>query len=97
MNRIDQAIREALLESYLYLESCGEMTIPDRETYNRKFEKIQKKCQWFRREEVRKKGFFWQEIDHAYPLEPHKELFWIYLENYFWTIQMNELQKMRAE
>ena len=39
MNRIDQAIREALLESYLYLESCGEMAILDRETYNRKFEK----------------------------------------------------------
>jgi hypothetical protein len=97
MNRIDQAIRESLLESYIYLESCGEMSILNREVFIQKLVRNKSLHLWFRYEEVRKNGYRWQENNWAYDMEPKKELYLIHLDSYVKAIQMQEIQISRAE
>ena len=61
MNSIDQAIRESLLESYIYLESCGEMSILNREVFIQKLMRNKSLHLWFQYDGVRNIGYRWQE------------------------------------
>ena len=97
MRRIDQAIRESLLESFFYREACGQEIIPDRDTLSRKSMRKKSIRSWFQYGTLTETGFHWQENDPGYLIEPHKELYLIFLESYFKALQMQEIQKMRAE
>ena len=97
MNSIDQAIRESLLESLLYRESCGEMILPDPKVLNRIY-KMDKAHRYRNRPEITGwRTVRFGEYLPAYLLDSKKVLFWIDLNSYLNTIQMQEIQKMRAE
>ena len=64
---------------------------------NKKISKQKAISSWIQYGTLKGLGFHWQENDPGYLLEPHKELYWIFLEYYFKALRMQEIQKMRAE
>lgn len=97
MDRIEQAIRESLLESYLYRESTGDALL----TEHRIIWKVCKRRRRFtivrRRIEDGSRFFRANCTDPAQQIAEDNTFRKMGLEEYMQTVLQNELQKMRTE
>ena len=97
MNSIDQAIRESLLESFLYRQSFGGALLPDQSVLDRIYRRSKVSKYWFLSESSKQRDCRKAEEDNSYLLQPNKGIYRIELQDYLRIIQMHELQKNRAE
>lgn len=97
MDRIEQAIQESLLESYLYRESTGEALLTD-DWPLRKSISRRTVCKAVVRKSEEHTIFFRREcISPSCKVNPVKRLDLPSLEDYFQSVLLQELQKMRTE
>lgn len=97
MDRIEQGIREFLLESYLYRESTGEALLTD-DHLLRKSILRRAACKAAARSGENHIGFFRQSCSSPiYKLNQVKIMDLASLEDHYQMILMNELQKMKTE
>ena len=97
MDRIEQAILESLLESYLYRESIGETLLTDDWSLKKRIVR-RAACKVVVRKSEEHTIFFRRDcISPICKVNPIKKLDLPSLEDHFQSVLLNELQKKRTE